>query len=55
VNSLRLLAPRNAKALKCTIAAGEGIACDIDRYLDTKSIDWDKLDKANYHPDWVLN
>jgi hypothetical protein len=29
-------------------------ASDIDRYLDTGSIDWDELDESNYDPDWVL-
>jgi hypothetical protein len=29
--------------------------CDIDRYLNTDSVDWDELDPSNYKPDWVLN
>jgi hypothetical protein len=28
--------------------------CDIDRYLDTPSLDWDETDVSNYDPDWVL-
>jgi hypothetical protein len=28
--------------------------CDIDRYLDTLSLDWDEADVSNYDPDWVL-
>jgi hypothetical protein len=29
--------------------------CDIDRYLDSESIDWDELGASNYHPSWLLN
>lgn len=28
--------------------------CDLDRYLDTPSLDWDEADESNYYPDWVL-
>jgi len=31
------------------------IASDIDRYLNTESLDWNESDVSNYHPDWVLN
>ena len=30
-------------------------ASDIDRYLDTPSLDWDEDDKSNYKENWVLD
>ena len=35
--------------------ASNWTTCDVDRYLDTNSIDWDENDLSNYDPDWVLN
>jgi hypothetical protein len=28
--------------------------CDIDRYFNTPTLDWDEADASNYDPDWVL-
>jgi hypothetical protein len=30
------------------------VSYDIDRYLDTLTLDWDEANESNYHPNWVL-
>jgi hypothetical protein len=41
--------------LRRACKSASGVVYDIDQYLNTLAIDWDKTDSSNYNTNWVLN